>query len=55
MKEHEIISLWDSLSHTYKALKDKDWSTFAKLYNGPEYAKNKYDSKLSSAYLKYIL
>lgn len=39
----------------HKALKDKDWSTFAKLYNGPEYAKNKYDSKLSSAYLKYIL
>lgn len=38
-----------------KALKDKDWVTFAKLYNGPEYSKNKYDSKLSSAYLKYIL
>jgi len=32
------------------ALKAKDWAKFAKLYNGPEYAKNNYDTKLQEAY-----
>lgn len=32
------------------ALKDKDWAKFAKLYNGPAYAKNNYDVKLAQAY-----
>ena len=36
-----------------KALVNKDWATFAKLYNGPKYYENKYDEKLESAYLKY--
>ena len=33
-----------------KALHDRDWKTFAKLYNGPAYAQNRYDEKLSKAY-----
>ena len=37
----------------YKALKEEDWATFAKLYNGPGYAANKYDEKLKKAYEKY--
>lgn len=32
------------------ALKNKDWAKFAKLYNGPDYLKNKYDTKLAEAY-----
>jgi hypothetical protein len=32
------------------ALKAKDWAKFARLYNGPDYAKNKYDIKLEAAY-----
>ena len=36
-----------------KALKSKDWSNFARQYNGPEFAKNKYDVKLASAYNTY--
>lgn len=32
------------------ALRSKDWAKFAKLYNGPDYAKNNYDTKLSEAY-----
>lgn len=32
-------------------LKSKNWAAFAKAYNGPEYAKNSYDIKLSKAFL----
>ena len=35
-----------------EALRKKDWAGFAKLYNGPQYAQNKYDQKLESAYHK---
>lgn len=37
----------------HAALKAKDWATFAKLYNGPAYAKNHYDTKLAAAYKEY--
>lgn len=33
-------------------LRDQRWADFARLYNGPEYAKNKYDTKLAKAYEK---
>lgn len=35
------------------ALKGRKWSTFARLYNGPAYARNLYDAKLAQAYAKY--
>lgn len=35
------------------ALQSKDWAEFAKRYNGPAYAQNKYDEKMASAYRKY--
>lgn len=37
----------------HAALKGKRWSTFARLYNGPAYANNLYDVKLSRAYKRY--
>jgi len=37
----------------HRALKQHKWSTFAKLYNGPAYAENLYDVKLSRAYKRY--
>ncbi len=36
-----------------EALKETDWSTFARYYNGPDYASNHYDTKLADAYEKY--
>ena len=36
------------------ALKVKDWAKFAKLYNGPAYAKNNYDTKLAEAYASFV-
>jgi len=38
-----------------KALKSKDWPTFARVYNGPAYAKNKYDQKMAAAYERHTL
>ncbi|GGY12661.1 DUF3380 domain-containing protein [Massilia dura] len=35
------------------ALKAKKWAAFAKLYNGPAFARNLYDAKLAAAYAKY--
>jgi hypothetical protein len=37
----------------HKALKAKKWATFAKLYNGPAYARNLYDVKLERAYKRH--
>lgn len=37
----------------HAALQSKKWATFARLYNGSEYAKNQYDTKLLNAYKAY--
>ena len=36
----------------YSALKRLDWALFARLYNGPKYELNDYDTKLQNAYNK---
>lgn len=36
-----------------KALKEKDWTTFARIYNGPAYKTNNYDMKMKDAYEKF--
>lgn len=36
-----------------KAIRDDDWVTFARRYNGANYAKNSYDTKLAAAFKKY--
>jgi hypothetical protein len=45
----KYIATFSCLVH----LKNKDWAKFAKCYNGPGYAKNKYDIKMAKAYEKY--
>lgn len=37
----------------YDALKKKDWPTFAKFYNGAQYKKFAYDTRMAKAYEKY--
>lgn len=37
----------------HKALKARKWATVARLYNGPAYAENLYDVKLSRAYKRH--
>jgi hypothetical protein len=34
-------------------LRAKDWKTFARGYNGPAYAANKYDQKMAAAYARW--
>ena len=36
-----------------KALKAKDWTSFASIYNGPAYSKNSYHTKMASAYKQF--
>ncbi|MEM1315748.1 MAG: N-acetylmuramidase domain-containing protein [Pseudomonadota bacterium] len=35
------------------ALRRRDWAAFAKGYNGPAYAKNRYDTKMAAAYARH--
>lgn len=37
----------------HQALKAGDWAAFARGYNGPGYAANKYDTKLAAAFADY--
>lgn len=37
----------------HKALKARKWAEFAKLYNGPAYKENLYDTKLAAAYARH--
>jgi LysM repeat protein len=37
----------------HQSLQNHDWSTFARLYNGPRYAENHYDTKIAQAYVKF--
>ncbi len=50
-----FLKFISSDSRKINALKNKDWATFARLYNGPAYAQNKYDVKLAEAYQKHNL
>ncbi len=45
-----FVNFVKSDKNLLKALQDKDWAAFAKSYNGPDYAKNKYDEKIKSAF-----
>ena len=36
-----------------KFLRSKDWSGFARRYNGPAFRKNRYDEKLATTYAKF--
>lgn len=40
-------------NHLVNALRNKNWAAFAKGYNGPGFAKNKYDVKLAEAYNRF--
>jgi len=38
----------------HMVLQKKDWTTFARRYNGPEFTKNKYDTKLAAAFTRFV-
>lgn len=50
--EMQLRMMYYFMTHTncLKPLREKDWATFARRYNGPGYAQNAYDQKLMNAY-----
>ena len=59
MYEHEREHLnafgrYLDTNNLIRHLKSKNWAAFAKGYNGPAYAKNKYDVKLKNAYERFL-
>ena len=55
-ERNQLLSFCDFVladSRLINALRAKDWASFAKAYNGPQYAKNQYDVKMSAAYTKH--
>jgi RHS repeat-associated protein len=49
-----FVSFIMSNDKLLKALQDGNWAAFAKIYNGPSYKDNDYDTKLKTAYDDYI-
>jgi len=54
-EDQQIGGLFAFLSATRLdgPLRNHDWTSFARGYNGPTYAKNQYDTRLASAFQKY--
>jgi hypothetical protein len=42
-----------STSNLHRLLQSRDWAKFARGYNGPGYAANRYDRKLAEAYARF--
>jgi hypothetical protein len=51
-EDEQIMAMAQFLKSTglHKALERRDWAAFASKYNGPTYAKNRYDEKLAQAH-----
>jgi hypothetical protein len=41
-------------SDLHNALKNQDWASFARIYNGPAYSKNQYDLKMAKAFKRLV-
>lgn len=50
----EVFGRFIKKNNLIKYLKEKNWAGFARRYNGPGYKKNKYDTKMATAYRKYV-
>ncbi len=48
-----FVGFIKSNSKMHDAIKALDWATFARHYNGPAYAENRYDEKLKNAYQSF--
>ncbi|WP_313221963.1 N-acetylmuramidase family protein [Stutzerimonas nitrititolerans] len=48
-----FVTLIETDPALHKALKARSWKQFARIYNGPNYAKNLYDVKLARAYAQF--
>ena len=53
LEQLQLFALFISNTGMVESLRKKDWSTFARKYNGPSYAKRGYHTKMAKAYDKY--
>ena len=49
----EAMCRYISVNNLVNAVKSKDWKAFARGYNGKNYAINRYDAKLATAYAEW--
>lgn len=49
----ELMALFIIKNNIGDALNKRDWSRYARVYNGSKYKKNRYDEKLQQAYVKF--
>lgn len=53
LEQLQLFAVFITNSGMVQSLRKKDWSTFARKYNGPSYAKRGYHTKMAKAYAKY--
>lgn len=53
LEQLQLFAVFITNSGMVSSLRKKDWSTFARKYNGPSYAKRGYHTKMAKAYAKY--
>ncbi|MEM8751007.1 MAG: N-acetylmuramidase domain-containing protein, partial [Pseudomonadota bacterium] len=49
----ELMVRYIEKAKLVEALRKGDWAHFARIYNGPAYAKNRYDANMEAAFLRY--
>jgi len=49
-----FVTFVNNSSAIHRALQKKDWTAFAKNYNGPDFAKNSYDTKMKNNYNTFL-
>ena len=53
LQQLELFAVFIRESGMLGDLKNKNWSSFARKYNGPSYAKRKYHTRMAAAYKKF--
>lgn len=56
-ENEQLIGMAGEIGHNEldHVLRAHDWAAFARGYNGPEYARNSYDTRLAAAYQKFAI
>lgn len=53
LEQLQLFAVFITNAGMVESLRKKDWSAFARKYNGPSYAKRGYHTKMAKAYAKY--
>jgi hypothetical protein len=53
-RQFQAMAAFITKNGLQKHLQQGDWATFARHYNGPDFQKNQYDTKLAGAHAKFV-